>query len=116
MVTILINGVTITDEDSLHEEFAATMGFPGFYGYNWDAWIDCMSYITEPEAGMTRVQVAIGEELQVCVRDGRALEQRCPDLTKNLLECTDLVNERFQRRGQTTRIRVLLDDAAQPAP
>jgi len=114
MKTVLINGTTITDEGTLHEELAAKMGFPGFYGQNWNAWIDCMSYITEPEAEMTEVHVAAGEELQLCVSGGRELEERCPDLVKILLECTDFVNERFQNAGEDTRIRVLLDDAAQP--
>jgi RNAse (barnase) inhibitor barstar len=113
MKTVLINGRVITDEGVLHDEFAAEMGFPGFYGQNWDAWIDCMSYITEPEAEMTKVHVAVGEELQVCVSDGRELERLCPDLVKNLLECTEFVNERFKRRGEDTRIRVSLDAAQQ---
>jgi RNAse (barnase) inhibitor barstar len=115
MKTVLIDGAAITDEASLHEEFAVKMGFAGFYGHNWNAWIDCMSYITEPEAEMVEVHVSVGEELQVKVSEGRALEQRCPDLVKVLLECTDFVNERFERFGEGTRIHVLLDDAAQQA-
>jgi len=112
MKTVLINGTAITDEAALHLEFAAKLGFPGVYGENWDAWIDCMSYVTEPEAEMTDVHVGVGEEVQICVSGGRDLERRCPELVKALLECTDFVNERFQARGEGTRIRVLLDGDA----
>ena len=113
MKTVVIDGAAITDEASLHREFAAKMGFAGFYGHNWDAWIDCMGYITEPEAKMTEVHVAVGDELLLKVLDGRALERRCPDVVKALLECGDFANERLQNHGETTRIRVLLDGAAQ---
>ena len=103
------------DEASLHREFAAKMGFAGFYGHNWDAWIDCMGYLTDPEAKMTEVHVAIGEELLLRVLDGRSLQRRCPDLVKALLECGDFANERLQNHGEGTRIRILLDDAAHQA-
>jgi RNAse (barnase) inhibitor barstar len=115
MKTVVIDGAAIVDEPSLHREFAAKMGFAGFYGHNWDAWIDCMGYITEPEAKMTEVHVASGDELLLKVVDGHALERRCPELVKVLLECGDFANERLQRRGEGTRIRVFLGGAAQQA-
>ena len=62
---------------------------------------------------MRDVHVAVGDELLLKVLDGRALERRCPDVVKALLECEDFANERLQNHGETTRIRVLLDGAAQ---
>ena len=70
-----------------------------------------MSYITEPEAMMTAVDVAPGEELLVTVVGGQQPRARCPELVKALLECTGFANERLDQIGESTRIRVLLEDA-----
>jgi len=50
---ILIEGKRISDWNSFHDTFADTLGFPSFYGRNMDAWIDCMTCLDDPEAGMT---------------------------------------------------------------
>src|SRR5213595_2378454 len=31
-----------SSKQSLHEMFAAVLGFPGYYGMNWDAFWDCV--------------------------------------------------------------------------
>ncbi len=45
----------ITDWDTFHDAFAATLGFPGFYGRNMDAWIDCVTSVDRDD-GMTAVR------------------------------------------------------------
>ena len=35
-----------SSKQSLHEMFAAVLGFPGYYGMNWDAFRDC---VLDPE-------------------------------------------------------------------
>jgi RNAse (barnase) inhibitor barstar len=35
----------IADWDSFHTACANEFGFPGFYGRNGNAWIDCLTYI-----------------------------------------------------------------------
>src|SRR5688572_7987636 len=42
-IVIKIDTQRITDWKSFHNLFAEVFGFPGFYGRNMDAWIDCMS-------------------------------------------------------------------------
>ena len=56
----------IGDWDTFHEVFAKAMGFPEFYGRNNNAWIDCMSYIDDEDAGMSKV---IYEETYTIVCD-----------------------------------------------
>ncbi len=34
---------SIHDWDGFHSVFAKTLGFPGYYGRNMNAWIDCMT-------------------------------------------------------------------------
>ena len=55
MPLVRIDGSTIKDEDTFHDVFSTAFGSPGFYGQNMSAWIDCMSYLDEPEAEMTSV-------------------------------------------------------------
>jgi len=50
----------ITDWASFHDVFAEVFGFPGFYGRDMDAWIDCLTYLDSPEDGMSRICVELG--------------------------------------------------------
>lgn len=34
--------VGITSEKTLYEFYADVLGFPGWFGYNWDAFLDCL--------------------------------------------------------------------------
>jgi RNAse (barnase) inhibitor barstar len=115
MKTVTINGAAISDEDSLHDEFSTKLGFAGYCGRNRNAWIDCMSYLTEPSADIIAAQVEAGEELCLRILDGVGLEKRCPDLVKTLLECTEFVNDRYLSTGECTRISVVLDPAGEQA-
>ncbi len=45
---------------SFHEEFARVFGFPDFYGKNMNAWIDCMTYVDDPDSGMSTVHCERG--------------------------------------------------------
>jgi RNAse (barnase) inhibitor barstar len=38
--TIDVSG--IYDDETLHEYLSKTLGFPGYYGFNWDAFWDCI--------------------------------------------------------------------------
>ena len=51
-------------EKDLHLVFKEKLGFPDFYGMNWNALIDCLSYLREPEAEMTKVSLEEDEVLE----------------------------------------------------
>jgi RNAse (barnase) inhibitor barstar len=110
MKTLRFEGSLIHDEESLHRESQRLFGFPDFYGHNWDAWIDCMSYIDEPASGMTRVHVGTNDMLQVEVTKIRDLAERCPEVLRALIECTGVVNGRFITSGSATRIALTFFD------
>ena len=63
MKRIQLDTAEIRDWDSFHQVFQEAMGFPEFYGRNLDAWIDCMSYLDDPAAGMSQVSVERGKAL-----------------------------------------------------
>lgn len=92
--TVRIDGARIIDEASFHAVFAKAMGFPSFYGKNMNAWVDCMTCVDDPTAGMSRVVVAPGAVLTLIVDDASAMKARCPDVHEALLECAAFVNWR----------------------
>jgi ribonuclease inhibitor len=68
----------------LHELLATKLGFPGYYGRNWDAFWDC---ITDPD------QSRMPSVLRV--RGWAALAQRLPRDAKLMRECLlDLPSKR----------------------
>lgn len=91
----------ITDWDTLHTVFAETFGFPDFYGRNMDAWIDCMTYLDDPDAGMTRVHAPPGGVVVLQLEDVASFARRCPELYDAIIECAAFVNWRRIEIGQT---------------
>ena len=57
-VLITIPFDRITDWESFHHVFKQTLGFPGFYGRNMDAWIDCMTCIAVERSRTNRASLA----------------------------------------------------------
>ena len=55
MPLVKIDCTQITDWHTFSDVFAAAFGFPGYYGRNMNAWIDCMTYLDDPDAGIERV-------------------------------------------------------------
>ncbi|MFE0013961.1 barstar family protein [Mesorhizobium sp. NPDC059054] len=86
----------ITD---LHGLFAETFGFPDFYGHNWDAWIDCMSHLDEPDAGLSTIHVEKGGIVVIQLEQAEALKRNQPDLLVALCESAAFVNWRRIEAG-----------------
>lgn len=66
--TIQIECKGLTEKD-LHLIFKEKLGFPDFYGMNKDALTDCLSYLRNPEAEMTRVSLEEDEVLLLYCND-----------------------------------------------
>lgn len=97
---VLIEAERISDWDSFHDTFAETLGFPGFYGRNMNAWIDCMTSLDDPDASMTSTHVTRGDVLVLCVSAAEALKRRCPEIYAALVECSAFVNYRRIEKGE----------------
>ena len=106
MKTVAIDGALIKDSGSFHAEFRRALGFPDFYGENMDAWIDCMSSIDDPDAGMTSVILRPGETLSLRVLAAEGLAERCPKQLNELISCTAFVNQRFRASGEQTTLLI----------
>ena len=90
----------IVDWDSFHEVFSEVFGFPDFYGRNMNAWIDCMSYLDDPPAGMTSVHVSPGDLLVLQLEDVDSFARRCAEQYEAIIECTAFVNWRRIEQGE----------------
>ncbi len=102
MTIVRIDGGLIKDWDSFHDLFAAALGFPDYYGRNMDAWVDCMTYIDDSSAGMTRVHVGKGSVLTVQIDNIDSFSYRCPEQYAALVESAAFVNWRRLEAGQDT--------------
>jgi len=100
MPLVRIDCGRITDWDSFHTTFADVFGFPSYYGHNLNAWIDCMSYLDEPGAGMTTITVPPGGVVTIQLDGVDEYAVRCPEQYDALVECAAFVNWRRSSRGE----------------
>ena len=73
---LLIDMSGIMDEETLHEYVSKKLDFPGYYGYNLDAFWDCIS--DEDQSAMPRKLVVEGLA---------ALKHFLPELHDGFVEC-----------------------------
>jgi RNAse (barnase) inhibitor barstar len=95
-----IDCTKIRDWDSFHTEFTAAFGFPEFYGRNMNAWIDCMTSLDDPEAGMTNIHAAKDHVLTLQLENVKSFRDQHPDLYAAIIECAAFVNWRRLEVGE----------------
>ncbi len=105
---VVIPTAGISDWDSFHSVFSDALGFPAYYGRNMDAWIDCMSYVDDPHAGMIAAPVAKGSMMTLRIDDAADFQRRCPEQSRALIECTAFVNYRRIEAGREPVLTLLL--------
>lgn len=101
---VRIDTQAITDWASFHHVFAEVLGFPELYGRNMDAWIDCISSLDAPTAGMTRLHVQPGEVLTLQLDHVRDFAVRCPEQYTAAIECSAFVNWRRAEAGEPSLV------------
>ncbi len=99
MMVVRIDVRRIHDERSFHEVFASSFGFPSTYGWNLDAWVDCMGDL-KPAGGVVTLQIDHVDDFA----------RRCPKLFENLLNCCALVNWRQIEAGRSSPMLALAYD------
>lgn len=95
IMKITVDLSELKSEEELQEEFYRVFGFPGYYGMNWNAWIDCMSCIDDSNAGMSKVTIKKGDSLSLEFLGWIAFAKKFPETAKLLCQCIEDVNERF---------------------
>ncbi len=97
---VKIDAGRIADWPSFYKVFAEALGFPEFFGRNMDAWIDCMTCLDEPEAGMTSVHAPPGGVVTLVIDGVAEFAARCPEQYAALVECAAFVNWRRIEVGE----------------
>jgi len=98
-VLVEIDASRITDWTTFHDVFAGAFGFPGFYGRNMNAWIDCMTSLDAPEDGLSTVHCAPGAVVTISVNEVASFASRCPEQYGALIDCAAFVNWRRIEQG-----------------
>ena len=96
---VLIEGPAGVGKTELAVSAARAFGFAAGYGANLDAWIDCLTYLDEPAAGMTAVHAPPGGVVTLYVDDVDALAAGAPEVFEALVDGVAFVNERRRERG-----------------
>jgi RNAse (barnase) inhibitor barstar len=92
---VRIDTQLITDWASFHDVFARIFEFPDYYGRNMNAWIDCMTYLNDPEVVDTGVKAKPGEIVVLHLEHVMDFKKRCPVLYDAIVECSAFVNYRL---------------------
>jgi len=96
---IEINCNNIKDWDTFHDEFSQVFGFPDFYGRNMNAWIDCMSSLSYPEDGMSKVHCKNGHVIALELCNVKEFKIRYPEQYDAIIKCIAFVNWRLIKDG-----------------
>ncbi|MEO6588279.1 MAG: barstar family protein [Pyrinomonadaceae bacterium] len=103
MTFVRINTEQITDWASFHSVCKEAFGFPDFYGNNMNAWIDCMSYLSE-DVGMTKFKLAEDEMLHIETMETEDFKTRLPEIFDALIECSAFVNNRNAESKESAKV------------
>jgi len=88
-----INGASIRDWDSFHDEFQAKLGFFEGYGRNMDAWIDCMSdlFTNGDYKSLTKLNLNDGDSLVLVVQNSDQWKKQSPESYNEFIVCSEIV-------------------------
>jgi len=100
MIRVKIDTRSILDWDTFHDIFSATFGFPSFYGRNMNAWIDCMSYLEDPDAGMSEITCNKGDFVVIELNEAKTFKERCREQYDAIVEGAAFVNFRNLEAGE----------------
>ena len=107
MASVNLDTTKITDWPTFHSLCKDVFGFPDFYGSNMNAWIDCLSYLSDSDQ-MTRFELESDEQLFITVLAFESFTKRLPELSSSLLECVAFVNLRYISCGEPPRLVLVL--------
>jgi RNAse (barnase) inhibitor barstar len=96
---VKVDAGRITSWSTFHEVFKEALGFPEFYGANMNAWIDCMTDVDDPAAGMTSVHVSPGQVLTLQLERIDDLVKSQKEIYEALVDSVAFVNWRRIEAG-----------------
>lgn len=89
-----IDGATIVDWDSFHDEFQKQLGFFDGYGRNMDAWNDCMRdmYTNGEDKSLTKFDLRDGDTFTLVVMNAVQWKKSAPEVFSAFEDCSSFFN------------------------
>jgi hypothetical protein len=109
MATFIFPTERILDWHSFHHESAKLFGFPEFYGQNMNAWIDCLTYLSDDDGMNSIPRLSQNENLVLQIPEFEVFSNRVPEVCSALLECSAFLNQRYIRAGEKHRFVLVLE-------
>jgi hypothetical protein len=108
-VLIRIDANRLTDAAGLHETMSAAFGFAATYGKNLDALIDCLTYLDDPRASPSRVQVFPGQVALLVIENTRGMSKQKATQVRSLADVVAFVNWRRLEKGEPPVLALAYD-------
>jgi RNAse (barnase) inhibitor barstar len=106
LTRISVNGATIVDVSSFHDEFSRAFRFFDGYGRNRDAWIDCMTDLHGPKA-LSSLRLPAGESIEIVLKDSATMANSYPEIFAELLRLVRYANNLYGEAQKDVRISVV---------
>jgi len=97
---IRIDARRLTNAAGLHAALDEAFGFAPGYGKNLDALVDCLTYLDDPKAGLSRVQVFPGQIAVLVLEHMQGMGKQAAAEVKALVDAVAFVNWRRLEKGQ----------------
>ena len=107
MAIATLNGATIIDFASFHQQCREAMGFPDSYSNSMDAWVDCLSYLRDAD-GMSKFRLKPNEVLEIVIDNAAAMKAAAPDILEEMTYCVAGINERYDDYGEKPALKLTL--------
>ena len=106
MTRISVNGATIVDWPSFHDEFSRAFRFFDGYGRNRDAWIDCMTDLHGPKA-LSGLRLPAGEPIEIVLNGSATMAKSYPEIFAELLRLVRYANNLYAEALKDVRITIV---------
>jgi RNAse (barnase) inhibitor barstar len=106
LTRISVNGATIVDGPSFHDEFSRAFRFVDGYGRNREAWIDCMTDLHGPNA-LSDLRLPAGESIEIVLKGSAAMAKSYPAIFAELLRLVRYANNLYGEAQKDIRINLV---------
>ncbi len=106
MTRISVNGASIVNWPSFHDEFSRAFRFFDGYGRNRDAWIDCMTNLHGPKA-TSGLRLPTGASIEIVLNDSATVAKSYPEIFAELLRLVRYANNLYAEAQKDIRITVI---------
>jgi RNAse (barnase) inhibitor barstar len=106
LTRISVNGASIVNWPSFHDEFSRAFRFVDGYGRNRDAWIDCMTDLHGPKS-RSGLRLPAGESIEIILSHSATVANSYPEIFADLLRLVRYANNLYAEAQKDVRITLI---------